>query len=52
MTAEYRGENLQVEKDSRHCLDRVTSPKIEKEKDNEVIKNSADVGIATRTGRL
>jgi hypothetical protein len=52
MRADQGSENLQVEGDSRNCLDRVTSPNIQEEKNNEVIKNSADVGIAAHTGRL
>jgi len=51
MRARHGSENLQVEGDSRNCLDRITSPIIEGE-NNEIIKNSAVVGIAARTGRL
>ena len=32
MTAEHGSENMQVEEDSRNCLDRITSPKIERGK--------------------
>ena len=32
MTAEHGSENMQVEEDSRNCLDRITSPKTERGK--------------------